>query len=122
MLFAEPMAEYIRDTDGKRIDIVGVSWGGTELVTSETGGLWVTFWSVTDFAAIKSLARAAGATTRQAEMTARRQHAELTWDNEIYRERRRQPQRARRRTRRTCAAARPAYPPGNDRPGTGRRS
>ncbi|MGW5715289.1 hypothetical protein ACWEVP_03920 [Amycolatopsis sp. NPDC003865] len=84
MLFAEPMAEYIRDTDGKRIDIVGVSWGGTELLTSETGGLWLSFWSVTDFATTKRLAREAGATERQAEVSARRQHAELTWDNEIY--------------------------------------
>ncbi|SEF37151.1 hypothetical protein SAMN05421837_112264 [Amycolatopsis pretoriensis] len=84
MLFAEPMAEYIRETDGKRIDIVGVSWGGTELLTSETGGLWLSFWSVTDFAANKRLAREAGATEREAEISARRQHAELTWDNEIY--------------------------------------
>lgn len=84
MVFAEPMAEYTRDSDGKRIDIVAVSWGGTELLSSETGGLWVSFWSVTDFAAIKTLARAAGATEREAEISARRQHAELTWDNEIY--------------------------------------
>ncbi|MEV6824937.1 hypothetical protein [Amycolatopsis sp. NPDC051102] len=27
-LFAEPMAEYVRQ-NGKRIDIVAVSWGGT---------------------------------------------------------------------------------------------
>ncbi|ADJ48999.1 hypothetical protein AMES_7173 [Amycolatopsis mediterranei S699] len=68
MLFAEPIAEYIRATDGKRIDIVGVSWGGTELLTSETGGLWLSFWSVTDFAAVKRLAREAGATEREAEV------------------------------------------------------
>jgi hypothetical protein len=83
MLFAEPMAEYVRE-DGKRIDIVGVSWGGTDLVTSDTGGLWVTFWSVTDFAAIKRLARSAGASAAEAEITARQQNAELTWDNEVY--------------------------------------
>ncbi|MEV7038357.1 hypothetical protein [Amycolatopsis sp. NPDC051061] len=83
MLFAEPMAEYIRE-DGKRIDIVAVSWGGTELITSDTGGLWVTFWSVTDFAAITRLGRAAGARAAEAELLARQQNAELTWDNELY--------------------------------------
>ncbi|NBH06040.1 hypothetical protein [Amycolatopsis sp. SID8362] len=83
MLFAEPMAEYVRE-DGKRIDVVAVSWGGTELVTSETGGLWVTFWTVTDFAAIKRLARAAGASAVEAELAAHQQNAELTWDNELY--------------------------------------
>ncbi|WP_285480213.1 hypothetical protein [Amycolatopsis sp. NBRC 101858] len=83
MLFAEPMAEYVRD-DGKRVDIVAVSWGGTELIRSDTGGLWITFWSATDFAAIKRLARSAGASAAEAESTARQQNAELTWDNEIY--------------------------------------
>ncbi len=83
MLFAEPLAEYVRE-DGKRIDIVAVSWGGTELLTSDTGGLWVTFWSVTDFAAIKRLARSMGASASEAELTAHQQNAELTWDNELY--------------------------------------
>ncbi len=83
MLFAEPMAEYVRE-DGKRIDIVAVSWGGTELLSSDTGGLWVTFWSVTDFAAIKRLARSMGASAAEAELTAHQQNAELTWDNELY--------------------------------------
>src|SRR3569833_2422383 len=83
MLFAEPMAEYIRE-DGKRIDIVAVSWGGTELITSDTGGLWVTFWSVTDFAALKRLARSLGASAAEAEVTTPQQHAALSWDNELF--------------------------------------
>lgn len=84
MLFAEPMTEYTR-ADGKRIDIVAVSWGGTELVTSRSGGLWVSFWSATDFAAAKKGIRdQEGATPREAEILARRRYAELTWDNEIY--------------------------------------
>ncbi|WP_284745978.1 hypothetical protein [Amycolatopsis sp. RTGN1] len=83
MVFAEPMAEYVRD-DGVRIDIVAVSWGETDLLSSSTGGLWVTFWSVTDFAALRRLARAAGANPREADVMARSQRAELTWDNEVY--------------------------------------
>ncbi|MEU8632531.1 hypothetical protein AB0C38_10210 [Amycolatopsis sp. NPDC048633] len=44
----------------------------------------MTFWSVTDFAALKRLARSLGASAAEAEVTARQQHAELTWDNELY--------------------------------------
>jgi hypothetical protein len=83
MVFAEPMAEYIRD-DGVRIDIVAVSWGETALLSSSTGGLWVTFWSASDFAGLRRLARAAGANSREADVVARSQAAELTWDNEVY--------------------------------------
>ncbi|MFB9686593.1 hypothetical protein [Amycolatopsis plumensis] len=74
MLFAEPLADYVRE-DGKRIDVVAVSWGGTELFTSDTGGLWVTFWSATDFAPVKRLARSLGASAAEAELTAHQQNA-----------------------------------------------
>lgn len=83
MLFAEPMAEYTRE-DGKPVSIVAVSWGESALVQGTLAGLWITFWSVTDFAAITRLAHASGASAGEAMKLARAQHAELTWDNEIY--------------------------------------
>src|SRR5207247_2656043 len=70
--------------DGKPVRIVAVSWGGSDLIPSPLDGLWITFWSVTDFAAVARLARASGASAAEAMKMARTQHAELTWDNEIY--------------------------------------
>ncbi|MFD8493296.1 hypothetical protein [Amycolatopsis sp. NPDC059657] len=84
MLFAEPIAEYLREDDGTPVRIVAVSWGQTKLMSDQHGGLWLTFWSVTNFAGIISLARALGVPASEAERQARIQHAELTWDNEIY--------------------------------------
>ena len=83
MLFAGPLAEYIRE-DGKQVSIVAVSWGHSKIVFGPPEGLWITFWSVTDFAAITRLARTAGVPAAEAMKLARAQHAELTWDNEIY--------------------------------------
>jgi hypothetical protein len=83
MLFTEPLAEYVRD-DGKTVRIVVVSWGDTRPIENPNGGLWLTFWSATDFVAMASLFRHAGIPAHDALKQARSQHAELTWDNEIY--------------------------------------
>ncbi|GAA4554273.1 hypothetical protein [Amycolatopsis samaneae] len=83
MLFAAPMGEYVRD-NGKTAYVVAVSWGETQLMASSDSGLWLTFWTATDFSESVRLARAFGASQREAERGARAQNAELTWDNEIY--------------------------------------
>ncbi|UUV29898.1 hypothetical protein NQK81_34825 [Amycolatopsis roodepoortensis] len=83
MLFAEPLATYARE-DGKEVAIVAVSWGETTLISHPDGGLWLTFWSATDFAAVIAKFRAVGFPSAEATRLAHTQNAELTWDNEIY--------------------------------------
>lgn len=82
MLFAEPLASYARE-DGKNVGIVAVSWGETTLI-DPCDGIWLTFWSATDFTAVIAKYRTAGFPLTEATRLARAQHAELTWDNEIY--------------------------------------
>ncbi|WP_410599801.1 hypothetical protein [Amycolatopsis sp. lyj-90] len=83
MLFAEPLATYTRE-DGKNVDIVAVSWGETTLISHPGGGIWLTFWSATDFAVVIAKLREAGFPTAESTRLAHAQNAELTWDNEIY--------------------------------------
>ncbi|MGC7096769.1 hypothetical protein ACPZ19_19010 [Amycolatopsis lurida] len=83
MVFGTPIAQYERD-DGAIVPIVAVSWGETDLIESRASGIWLTFWAVTHFDAIAGLFRIAGLPAAKATQAARRQNAELTWDNEIY--------------------------------------
>ncbi|MEU4670498.1 hypothetical protein AB0F91_21545 [Amycolatopsis sp. NPDC023774] len=81
--FGHPMAEYVRD-DGAVVRIVAMSWGPTDLMNSPDAGLWLSFWSVTDYPSAEAYLRNLGAGRAEAPRLARVQHAELTWDNEIY--------------------------------------
>ncbi|MEW2508474.1 hypothetical protein AB0878_49250 [Amycolatopsis sp. NPDC047767] len=81
--FGRPMAEYIRE-DGATVQIVALSWGPTDLMNSPDAGLWLTFWSATDYPAAEAALRNLGAGHAEAARLARIHQAELTWDNEIY--------------------------------------
>ncbi len=82
-LFPTPLATYTR-TDGMDVPIVAFSWGPTDLIDDPSAGVWITFWSATDFAAVEKELRRNKFSAAEAARYARRLHAELTWDNEIY--------------------------------------
>ncbi|MFI6029576.1 hypothetical protein [Amycolatopsis magusensis] len=83
MVFGAPIAQYVRD-DGALVPIVAVSWGESFLIDSHASGIWLTFWSVTHFEAIAELFQVAGYSATEAARAARKQNADLNWDNEIY--------------------------------------
>jgi len=82
-VFPAPLAMYTR-IDGVEEPIVAFSWGPTDLMGSPEEGVWITFWAATDYAAVERELRNTGLHGSKAAQFARRLHAELTWDNEIY--------------------------------------
>lgn len=82
-LFPTPLATYTR-IDGANVPIVAFSWGPTDLIDDPSTGVWITFWSATDYSAVEKELRRAKLSAAEAARYARTLHAELTWDNEIY--------------------------------------
>lgn len=87
MVFETPLATYAPDSpwlnQSTGVQIVGVSWGSTELVNEPDEHVWVTFWSLTDREAdIASVKAQVGLKHAEARKMSHEIHAELSWDNE----------------------------------------
>ncbi len=86
VVFAEPIGSYV-NTDAEppdRVPIVAASWGQYDTEFLPRGGLWVTYYSPTDFAATERMApRLTGRPLRDRERERiRASKGPLTWDNE----------------------------------------
>ncbi len=96
VVWQHPIGSYVsQDTSGmgpSRAFIVAATWGHTHLNlfgpharSTHGGGVWVTFWSATNFDdQAELLAQMGGISKREALKEARTLRAELTWDNETF--------------------------------------
>lgn len=87
MVFAEPIAEYEPDPypgerQVERCPIVAVSWGPNGLISADRG-MWLTFWSATNFDAETRYTQSQlGCSWEDASRFVRTRRSELSWDNE----------------------------------------
>ncbi|GAA3459520.1 hypothetical protein ACFFSW_21315 [Saccharothrix longispora] len=85
LVFAEPIAAYHPEPDPEQtVTIVAVSWGPlAAVVRGGQSGVWLTFWSMTDYEADAAWLHRQGVPLQQARARIRQVRAELTWDNEV---------------------------------------
>ncbi|QQQ77404.1 hypothetical protein IOD16_02355 [Saccharothrix sp. 6-C] len=85
LVFAEPIAAYHPEPDPEQtVTIVAVSWGPlAAVVRGGQSGVWLTFWSMTDYEADAAWLHRQGMPLQQARARIRQVRAELTWDNEV---------------------------------------
>lgn len=86
VFWENPIGSYYANewVGAERIYIFAASWGPSTLTTD--GGVWVTFWSATNYANLVDHLCAAERSMSRSEAlrAARSLRAELTWDNETY--------------------------------------
>jgi hypothetical protein len=84
LVFGEPIAAYHPEpAPDEVVTIVAASWGPLDSLMPGPPGVWVTFWSMTDFEHDAALLHQHGVPLRQARDRVRALRAELTWDNEV---------------------------------------
>lgn len=89
LVFAEPIAAYHGDSSpggllvpDDVVTIVAVSWGPSASLVPHGRGVWVTFWSMTDYDAEARVLREHGVSAAEALRRVRQVRSELSWDHE----------------------------------------
>ncbi len=83
MLFSDPIAHRVND-NGLRTQTVGCSWGRSSfLEKNHTAGVWLTFWSATDFRWLIDDLRNSGHSVAEARRLAFATHGDLSWETEV---------------------------------------